>query len=53
LKHIILIALRLDAVKPDNARKPEKQRKAQNQSDTHGSDPDAIKTKKEGEEAKQ
>jgi hypothetical protein len=53
LKHIILIAHSLDAVKPDNAGKPDKQRTAQNQSDTHDSDPDAIKSKKEEKEAKQ
>jgi len=60
LKHIILIALSLltftfslNAVKQDDAGKPDKQRTAQNQSDKHDSDPDAIKSKKNEKEAKQ
>jgi hypothetical protein len=56
MKHIILITLSLysfafslNAAKPDNAGKPDKQKTVQNQSDAHHSDSDAVKAKDQQE----
>lgn len=56
MKHMILITLSLysfafslNAAKPDNAGKPDKQKTVQNQSDAHHSDSDAVKAKDQQE----